>query len=156
MAIGRNLCPEAFAILVLMNRFCRKHEACPGDMIAAVRIGDHNLQYLPALLRCEGFHRSFPKMQGNLFDLFIGSVLLAHLFIPPHHRSLQLHLLQIPPGYRFRHRPHDNPHPDPDILQIQTGSFCSSGRRTLNPNRMHQSEGSAQLHKAARYIHRLL
>ena len=40
VAIGRDLSPETFAILVLMNRFCRKHEACPGGMIAAVRIGD--------------------------------------------------------------------------------------------------------------------
>ena len=79
VTIGRNLCPQAFAVLVLMDCLCGKYEACPGGMIAAVRIGDHDLQHLAAILRCEGFHRSFAKMQGDLFDLFIVSVLLAHL-----------------------------------------------------------------------------
>ena len=85
MAIGRNLCSETFAVLVLMDCLCRKHEAGPRSMITAVRIGDHDLQHLPAVFCREGFHRSFPKMQSDRFDLFIGSVLLAHLFIPPHH-----------------------------------------------------------------------
>ena len=38
VAIRRNLCPKPFALLVLMDCLCRKHEACPGSMITAFRI----------------------------------------------------------------------------------------------------------------------
>ena len=65
VAIRRDLCPESFPVLVLMNRFCRKHEACPGCMITAIRIGDHDLQHLTAVFCSEEFHLSFAKMQDD-------------------------------------------------------------------------------------------
>ena len=33
VAIGRNLCLHAFAVLILMDCLCRKHEACPGSIL---------------------------------------------------------------------------------------------------------------------------
>ena len=65
MTIHRNLCPESFTILVLMDCFCRKHEAGPRSMITAVRIGDHGLRG-PAglyLQRREGSHDKGIKLQ---------------------------------------------------------------------------------------------